>query len=50
MTLVDEHDPYVNNINYFSELPMAKEEQQEYIEMMFDLQHAYNTRSKGLPS
>ena len=47
--LNNEHDPFVNTINCFSELPMEKEEHEEYTKGVFDLQHSYNMRSKGLP-
>ena len=44
----EEQDPHVNNVNCFSELPMAEEE--DDTEVVFDLQHYYNTRSKGMTS
>ena len=48
MPPTEEKDPHVNIVNCFSELPMAEEE--DDTEVVFDLNHCYNTRSKGLTS
>ena len=44
----EEQDQHTNTTNCFSELSMAEEE--DKTEAIFDLQHSYNTRSKGYTS
>ena len=45
----NEPNMFSNAINCFLELRMAEEEHEEDTEDVFDLQHSYNTRSKGSP-
>ena len=50
MPPTDEHDPYLNTIHCFLELPMAEEEEEEDKKVFFNMQHSYNTRSRVLTS